>query len=112
MSTTDYWPELLDKVRAIIACGAGKNAELARFVLPENKSGAVAQVSVAKWLWEGRSPGAESTLRIKEWAAVKTLEIDAAGEETKLAYRAAFAQTESGKRALRSAATAKKKGKA
>lgn len=109
MSTSDYFPEMLDRVRAILTCGAGKQVELARFVLPHNKSEYGAQITVSRWIKGTSEPGAESTLRIKEWAAVKTLEIDAAGEETKAAYRVAFAQTESGKRALRAAATAKKK---
>lgn len=93
----DYLPELLDRVRAVIECGAGKPVELARFVLP-GASVEGASVQVNRWLKEETKPNGESTLKIQAWTAVKTLEIDAGGEATRETYRKAFAKTASGKK--------------
>lgn len=111
MSTeTDYLSELIDKVRAIIECGAGKSVELARFVMPE-RAIASASVQISQWLHGDRTPNGESTLRIQSWAAVKTLEIQAAGLAMIEGYNRAFMATDSGKRAKRAADAAARKAK-
>lgn len=92
---TDYLVELLDKVRAVLACGVGTQSELARYVNPDGGSVA-ARIQVNRWIGGEVKPNGESTLRIQSWLAVKTLEIDAAGDEMKAKYRAEFKKTESG----------------
>ena len=90
-----YLSELIDRVRAIIACGAGTRAEMARWVLPERTYEA-AKSGAGAWLAGITAPNGESTLRIQAWVAVKTLEIDAAGEDMRAAYRTALSKTKTG----------------
>lgn len=98
-----YLDEVIDKALAIIESGAGKPVELARFVLPDATI-AGASVQVNRWLKRQVGMNGEAALRVQAWCAVKTLEIDAGGEATREAYRAAWSKTASGK------AAAKKKG--
>lgn len=101
----DYLDELLDKVSAIIECGAGKPVEIARFVIGgENVESASVQAS--RWIKRQVKPAGPAALALNAWAAVKTLEIEAGGEETREAYRKAFAKTASGKAAVRRKAKA------
>ena len=83
-------PDILNRVEAIIECGAGTVRELATFLLPEQdpkQSG----VRVSEWIKSRiRTPNGETALRMREWAAVKTLEITKHRKATKYnqAYRA------------------------
>ncbi len=92
-----YLDEVLDKADAIIAAGAGRPVELARFVLPDATING-ASVQVNRWLKRVTAPNGEAALRVAQWCAVKTLEISAADEATQERYRAEWAKTATGKR--------------
>ncbi len=86
----DFIENLIRKVKAIIACGAGSQRELARFIFKVNKATPSHKIQVCRWLSGTHRPNGNTAGLIQSWAASKTLEIDAAGTKTKAAYRKAF----------------------
>lgn len=100
-----YLPDLMDRFRAIIKCGAARSVEAAQFVVgfdpASKKERDRAERYVTYWLNfsnlpNRNGPGAEYALRIRDFCAAKTLEISADRELT-AKYRESFAETETGK---------------
>lgn len=104
MPQTSYIPQLMDRVRAIIRCGAGRNVELACYLIGvEKRSDNPKRIQsmenyISSWLSGVRFPAGENTMRLRDWCAQKTLQISKS-RKLASAYRSAFAETESGKAA-------------
>lgn len=90
--SNDYIAELMRKTRAIIACGAGNQTELARFIFKSQDVTSSNRVAVSNWVNGKVRPNGNTAHAIESWASAKTLEIDAGAPETKAAYRKAFAK--------------------
>jgi hypothetical protein len=91
MSTTEQQSiltDVLNRVEAILDCGAATTAELGSYLLPtHNKT--TSGIRVAEWIRSRKkSPTGEVALRMKEWASAKTLEISKRRMATK--YNEAF----------------------
>ena len=86
--TPTILPDLLNRVEAIIDCGAATATELGQFLLPDQdkrQSG----IRVSEWIRSRKkSPNGEIALRMKEWCARKELEIMQKRMATK--YRTAY----------------------
>lgn len=92
MSTDDpktYLPDVLNRVEAMIDSGAGTISELAEFLLP-GQPRSQSTVRVSEWIRSRvKSPNGETALRLKAWAAKKTIEIAGKRASTS-AYNKAF----------------------
>jgi hypothetical protein len=83
-SVTETLPDLLNKVEAIVKCGAGTFVELAKDIKEK-------PASVYDWIGQRRfTPNGDVTLRIQQWAAKKSNQIAMAGRKLQTAYRAAY----------------------
>lgn len=80
--------DLLNRIEAIIECGAGTITELAKHIYP-NKEVAISVIRVSEWVKSRRrTPMGETALQMKEWASRKELDITKNRQATK--YRTAY----------------------
>lgn len=85
--------DLLNRIEAILDCGAATTKELGEYLLPEQDT-RQSGIRVAEWIRSRkRTPQGDTALKMMEWASQKTLEITKARKATK--YNKAFRSVES-----------------
>lgn len=99
MSQNGYLQEIMDKMRALVACGAVRQVDVARDIFRplSRKEDEIASTQIAQWRTGRRGPNGENALRLKKWVEEQIAVLDLAPESLQQAFREKFSLTETGK---------------